>query len=148
MVSLTARMKANVKVTAEKFERENGKRHRRLEELRGVSFHLFYFREEFQRLYKEEAKWLEDNRIEWSPSWRGWISRNIISFEEMTQEEFVSLCKGEGLAARVAEPMRALLSREVLSVYQVRAVHKRLAKLGYVAVDVSNPECVVPVKAA
>jgi len=63
---------ANIEATAAKFEKENGKRHSKLQVLRDagkISSKLF------ARMYAAEAKWLDANKIEFSPYFRAWMTR-------------------------------------------------------------------------
>jgi hypothetical protein len=63
--------KANLAATAEKFRLENGERHAKLRELRTAGMTSS---DEFNKLYEEEAQWLDANLIHYSPGHRAWYT--------------------------------------------------------------------------
>lgn len=64
-------MVANIHITARKFEKENGKRNQKLQELRRAGKVCTPL---FQRLYDAEDKWLKKNSIKWSPEFVAWYT--------------------------------------------------------------------------
>jgi hypothetical protein len=66
----------------------------------------------------------------------------IVSFKDLTLDEFLTLCKSEGLDDEPGTLGKAYwngIDYGTVTVKQVRAVHAFWKRQGYRAVDVSNP---------